>query len=617
MQHNENDRTARPGSRTLAVAGAAGLLAAMMVPVTASADPATAGTAVPPAATAGGAAPCGAGGVFTATPPTCTWTAAGTDVLTVPAGVTEVSVDLFGGEGGSAAGFVAPNPPNPGAPGGLGGETRATLAVGAGQRLQITVGAAGSPGSSRHGEFARPGGTGHGAGGGGAHGGGGSGGGGSDVRAGDFGPADRILVAGGGGGAGNGGPLLRGGNGGGPVAEPGGQGGGPEGSGVAGGGGTRSAYGLGSPNSALGGPGVAGGDIDPNTGLVNPGSGGPGGNGGRGGNGGGGGGGGWFGGAGGSGGGNPGNLYGAGGGGGSSFATPAASGVALLPGVNHGDGKAVVSFRYGTSVSLAASSESPLFGHSVSLTATVGAADRAAGTPGGAVTFRDGPTVLATVPLTAGRAVLSTGGLRPGAHAIAAGYGGDPAFAPSATAEPAPVTVGFSRPCVTTAHLGPLTVAAGESLCIGPGGSQTGPLTVRPGGALAVSGAPVTGPVSADGALAVAICAARLTGPVTVRHSSGFVLIGSGQDGPARCDGNTLKGPLTVDANTGGVQVSADTVTGPVRITGNSGGGLPPQPAGPVLEANRVTGPVTCEGNEPELRQTDNTVDGPRSGQCR
>ncbi|WP_405706508.1 hypothetical protein OG264_04415 [Streptomyces xanthophaeus] len=67
--------------------------------------------------------------------------------------------------------------------------------------------------TSRHGEYARPGGYGHGSGGG-AHGGGGSGGGGSDVRTGAFGPADRVLVAGGGGGAGNGGPLLGGGSGG-------------------------------------------------------------------------------------------------------------------------------------------------------------------------------------------------------------------------------------------------------------------------------------------------------------------------------------------------------------------------------------------------------------------
>ncbi|MCC0094123.1 hypothetical protein K7B10_04820 [Streptomyces flavotricini] len=86
------------------------------------------------------------------------------------------------------------------------------------------------------------------------------------------------------------------------------------GSTVAGGGGTRRAHGAGSPNPALGGPGVPGGDIAPNTGLPTPGSGGPGG-------------------------GNPGNLYGAGGGGGSSFAAPSATDVSLLRGMNHGNGK--------------------------------------------------------------------------------------------------------------------------------------------------------------------------------------------------------------------------------------------------------------------------------------
>ncbi|MFD9368172.1 glycine-rich protein, partial [Streptomyces sp. NPDC060020] len=184
-------------SKILKAAAAAGLLAAALAPL-----PATADEAAPAAA-----GPCGAGGVFTAAPPTCTYTAVGTDTFTAPAGVTAVTVDLYGAEGGSAAGFVLPSPPNDGAPGGLGGLTRADLAVTPGQNLQITVGGVGSSGTSRHGEFARPGGRGHGSGGGGAHGGGGSGGGASDLRTGAFGGADRVLVAGGGGGAGNGGPL--------------------------------------------------------------------------------------------------------------------------------------------------------------------------------------------------------------------------------------------------------------------------------------------------------------------------------------------------------------------------------------------------------------------------
>ncbi|MFD8145642.1 Ig-like domain-containing protein [Streptomyces sp. NPDC059708] len=592
-------------SKILKAAGAAGLVAAVMAPLPATADEAA-------------VSPCGTGGVFTAGTPTCTYTGVGTDTFTVPAGVTEVTADLFGAEGGSAAGFVQPAPPNAGAPGGLGGETRAVLAVTPGQTLQITVGGVGSSGTSRHGEFARPGGRGHGSGGGGAHGGGGSGGGASDLRTGAFGAADRVLVAGGGGGAGNGGPLLRGGAGGGLEAEPGGQGGGPDGSGLAGGGGTQTAHGAGGPrNSNYGAPGGAGSDIDQYTGQPNPGSGGTGGNGGAGGPGGGGGGGGYFAGGGGSGGGNPGNLSGAGGGGGSGFAAPSATAVTLARGVQHGDGKAVVSFRYGASVSVTADDATPLFGRAVTLTATVAPENPAAGTPSGEVTFFDGTVPLGTAVLRDGRASLRTGVLQPTTgHPVTARYTGDAAFTPGSTAGPAEITVGFSGPCLTTAHHGPLTVADGEALCIGAGGSQTGPVTVHPGGALAVTDASVTGPVSADGALALTVCHSELTGPLGIERSTGPVVVGSDREGAA-CAGNTLRGPLTVEGNTGGVEVSANTVTGAVRISANSGTGPLPEALAPAFRANRVTGPLRCEGNDPELLQSGTTATGARTGQCR
>lgn len=135
-----------PASRTALVLGAAGLLAAPVVPLSAAADPADASV------------PCGPAGVFTASPPTCTYATAGTDVFTVPAGVGSLTVDLYGAEGGGAAGYVVPNPPNEGAPGGHGGRTSATLSVTPGQTLQITRGGVGSSGISRKGEYARPGG---------------------------------------------------------------------------------------------------------------------------------------------------------------------------------------------------------------------------------------------------------------------------------------------------------------------------------------------------------------------------------------------------------------------------------------------------------------------------
>ncbi|MCT4357076.1 Ig-like domain-containing protein [Streptomyces sp. Je 1-79] len=565
--------TSRPArTAVLALAGAAVLAAGTLHPLT------TTPTAT--AAEAPAAAPvCGAAGApATGSGAGCAWTAPGTDTFTVPAGVSSVTVDLYGAEGGSAAGYVTPNPVATGASGGLGGHTRATLAVTPGQLLRLTVGAAGIPGSSRRGEYARPGGYGHGSGGGGAHGGGGSGGGASDLRTGAFGPAERILVAGGGGGAGNGGPQLHGGDGGGPSGERGGQAAGPEGSGIAGGGATQTAHGTGSPNSLLGGPGAPGGDTDPNTGLPNPGSGGAGGNGGRGGNGGGGGGGGWFGGGGGSGGGNPDNLPGAGGGGGSGHAGPTATGASLTPGVNRGNGRAALTWRYDPVLALAADTTTPLYGHSTTVTAAV--TSPSGSTPAGDVVFLDGDTLLATVPLADGRAVLRTAALRPGGHAISARYEGDPLHSASSGPEPVAVTVGFSRPCLTGRHVGPLTVRAGESLCLAAGARQTGPVRIDPGGALAASDAVVTGPFSADGGLALSLCAVRVIGPLTVRGTTGPVVL---------CDGASVTGPVTLASNTGGSTVSGTTVTGPLR----------------------------CEGNTPAPDVTATTVHGPRFGQCR
>src|SRR5262249_31037161 len=56
---------------------------------------------------------------------------------------------------------------------------------------------------------------------------------------------------------------------------------------------------------------------------------------------------------------------------------------------------------------------------------------------------------------------------------------------------------GFLHPasCLTGTQFGPLTVVAGEAVCIAPGATVLGPITVNPGGALAVDGAFVAGPI--------------------------------------------------------------------------------------------------------------------------
>ena len=78
----------------------------------------------------------------------------------------------------------------------------------------------------------------------------------------------------------------------------------------------------------------------------------------------------------------------------------------------------------------AASPSSPVFGQSVTLTATV-SPSTGSGTPTGSVTFYDGSISLGTGTLTAGVATVSTTALAQGTDTITATYNGDPTYADS------------------------------------------------------------------------------------------------------------------------------------------------------------------------------------------
>jgi hypothetical protein len=162
----------------------------------------------------------------------------GSYVWVVPRGVSQVTFDVYGAQGGTAESSIT-------APGGRGGQATVTIAVKPGQAFQLVVGGAGGTDGT--------GGT-NGGGGGttvpgsGVESGAGAGGGGaSDVRtwtcvaAGNCGPSTRLVVAGGGGG----GVVTlfsdRGGYGGGILGGPGS----PTELGFAGRGGTQSAGGAG------------------------------------------------------------------------------------------------------------------------------------------------------------------------------------------------------------------------------------------------------------------------------------------------------------------------------------------------------------------------------------
>src|SRR5439155_298190 len=115
------------------------------------------------------------------------------------------------------------------------------------------------------------------------------------------------------------------------------------------------------------------------------------------------------------------------------------SGILLTPG-NHavavvysgdasftGSGSTMLAFSIGqttTTTTLDASTNTPVTGQPVTLTATVHAG--APGTPTGSVTFVDGSTVLGTAWLNAdGVATMNTDDLHAGSHTITAVYSGD------------------------------------------------------------------------------------------------------------------------------------------------------------------------------------------------
>jgi hypothetical protein len=82
--------------------------------------------------------------------------------------------------------------------------------------------------------------------------------------------------------------------------------------------------------------------------------------------------------------------------------------------------------RAAATIALNSSGGSAVYGQAVTFVATV---NSGVGTPGGTVTFSDGATPLATVPLDgSGKATLTTTGLAIGSHSITATYNGDSTF---------------------------------------------------------------------------------------------------------------------------------------------------------------------------------------------
>ena len=141
---------------------------------------------------------------------------------------------------------------------------------------------------------------------------------------------------------------------------------------------------------------------------------------------------------------------------------------------------------------------------------------------------------------------------------------------------------------------GPMSVNAGQNVCVAPGARVTGPVTVKAGGSFDAEGATITGPVTSTGADVVRLCGSTLTGPLKISDSTGLVVVG-GDAATGPCAGNTITGGVTITGNTAGVEFNGNRVTGPVTITGNTGS-LPPPDSGSVhASGNTITGPAKIQ----------------------
>jgi hypothetical protein len=121
-----------------------------------------------------------------------------------------------------------------------------------------------------------------------------------------------------------------------------------------------------------------------------------------------------------------------------------------------------------------------------------------------------------------------------------------------------------------------------------------GSIQVDPGGSLYIDGATMYGPLTSSQASAIDVCALNLSGEIDVENSTGLVLMGGDSATPV-CAGNTINGPVYLNANTDGVEFNGNNVNGPATIAATTGT-LPAPDSGSVeATGNQTTGPLTID----------------------
>ena len=196
-----------------------------------------------------------------------------------------------------------------------------------------------------------------------------------------------------------------------------------------------------------------------------------------------------------------------------------------------------------TKVTVASDSPTSVYGQPVTLTATVSVVAPGAGNPSGTITFKDGATVLDTVPVdssTGEQASITLSSLSVGQHAIVASYSGDDSFLTS---------TGSTTQTVLRAQTSTLVTSSANPAQTGQGVKFTAAITpVAPGAGsptgtviFTVNGANLGSPVAVvDGSATSSTFASLSPGTYTIKAtysgdgnfvgSSGLLDQGTGQN---------------------------------------------------------------------------------------
>jgi hypothetical protein len=157
--------------------------------------------------------------------------------------------------------------------------------------------------------------------------------------------------------------------------------------------------------------------------------------------------------------------------------------------------------------------------------------------------------------------------------------------------------VGYTQ--VISGSVGKLTVKAGQAIELTSTAKVSGELAVKPGAALDIEGATVSGSLHASGAALLRICGANITGVTSAVKGTGSVVMGEGN---AECPSSTFHGTTTIKENGAGVLIRKNTFLASLKVLKNTGGVT-------VIE-NTVAGELIVTGNTGTVVDKPNTVEG-------